>query len=182
MTISDTDASVRQARQVLVARRREVAEDLRRLDQAIAALDMVLPDAPTRERAPRPQRGGGRRSVLRPAILEVLRERGTLHADDIVTAIRERGIELSAVDPKASVVNALLRMAQADEVKALGGNRYELPTRTDRDVSVANDIARVAVGMLGSHIVSEAKQPEFPIDNHRADDAVLAGAPSRELP
>jgi len=110
---------IRQAKQALVSKKRELTEELKRVDQAIRALDEVMgASTPTRSR-------GKRSSGVKEAIISVLRESGhTMHADDIVEAVKARGIRLSAADPKATVVTGLLRLRDAGEVMALGRNQF----------------------------------------------------------
>ena len=100
-------------------RRGELANEIKQLDDAIAALNVVLGD----ERKPAPQRPP--RSRVRPAIEHYLRDnRRVVHADEIVDSLKFQGVVLSSKDPKATVVTALIRMRDDNLVHALGANNY----------------------------------------------------------
>lgn len=108
---------IRQAKIALQAKRKSLREELSRVEQAIRALEGVI-NVPVPMRR---KRSGG----VKEAIATVLREHGgVMHADDILDAVKNRGVELSSADPKATVVTALLRMRDAGEVDALGKNQF----------------------------------------------------------
>ncbi len=108
---------IRQAKMALQAKRKSLREELARVEQAIRALEGVI-NVPVPARR---KRSGG----VKEAIAAVLRENGgIMHADDILDAVKGRGVELSAADPKATIVTALLRLRDAGEVDALGKNRF----------------------------------------------------------
>lgn len=59
------------------------------------------------------------------AILNLLIQRSrAMHADEIVAELQERGMRLSAKDPKASVVTALVRGAKKGIFEKVGPNKY----------------------------------------------------------
>lgn len=81
-----TQKEIRDARRALVKRRGELANEIKQLDDAIAALNVVLGD----ERKPAPQRPP--RSRVRPAIEHYLRDnRRVVHADEIVDSLKFQG-------------------------------------------------------------------------------------------
>ena len=92
------------------------------------------------------KRRGGRRSRIKPLVLEVLREHGgEMHADEIVSVLRKRGVEMSQKDPKGTVVTALLRIEkETGEVEALGRNRYR-----------ANSDAEAAAASIGEFTLGQ---------------------------
>jgi len=113
---------IRQAKTALQAKRKQLREELARVEQAIRALESVSPVSVRRKRS------GG----VKGAIVEVLRENGgVMHADDIVEAVKARGVQLSAADPKATVVTALLRLRDSNDVKALGRNMFKWQAKDD---------------------------------------------------
>ena len=120
MTANAT-TSLKQALKALRAQRHQLTAELRKVDQGIAALEGIV-EQPASGRP----RSGGRKSAIKPVALAVLKEHGgPMHADRIVEALQQRGVALSARDPKASVVTALIRMAkETSEVRTLGQNRY----------------------------------------------------------
>ena len=110
-------AELRQARTALQLERRRLENELARVKQAISALDGVINvPVPTSRK-----RSGG----VKEAIMAVMQEHGrAMHADDIVEAVKARGVQLSAADPKATVVTALLRLRNTGDVLGLGRNNF----------------------------------------------------------
>lgn len=79
----------------------------------------------------------GSQSVVKPAIIAILKRHSpeAIHADQVVEELRRDGIPLSAKDPKATAVTAMIRLAHerrnlvthgigAEGVEAMGGNRF----------------------------------------------------------
>lgn len=119
--MAETTTAIRDARDALVRRRRELNQELKQIEYALNALNGVLNLAQT----PASSKSGPP-SRIKPEIELVLREAdGPLHANDIMHALAERGIQMSAKDPKATVVTALIRMANAGVVRSLGGNTFQ---------------------------------------------------------
>ena len=114
---------LRQAKTALVAKKRSLKEELKRIEEAIESLDRVIgPSSPK----------AGRRGSVKEAIAEVLEENAAvMHADEILEAVKRRGVELSSRDPKATVVTALIRLRDAGDVEALGRNRWQWKGRAD---------------------------------------------------
>jgi hypothetical protein len=107
---------LRQAKAALQARRRQLRDELKRVDEAIESLDRVLGSAPQR---------ASRRGSVKAAVAEILKENaGVMHADEILDMVRGRGIELSGQDPKATIVTALIRLRDKGEVMSLGRNKW----------------------------------------------------------
>jgi hypothetical protein len=124
--------ALERAQRTVVTRRKRLVGEINRLDKLTDELDRTLkalrqPGASTVDRQPGP------RSRIKPVIEEVLRAaRGSpVHATDILEAVRARGIPLSAKDPKATIVTALIRMDRQraatgarEGVKRMGGNQF----------------------------------------------------------
>ena len=116
-------AELRQARTALQLERKRLKDELARVEQAIGALNGVINvPVPTSRK-----RSGG----VKEAVIAVLQEKGSaMHADDIVEAVRARGVQMSSADPKATVVTVLLRLRDTGDVLGLGRNNFrwnELP-------------------------------------------------------
>jgi len=112
--------TIRDARASLVESRKRLMDEVATIDKAIAALDAVLASSVGPTRTP-----AKRRSAVRAAVTSFLKgSRRVVHADEVVAALTAQGIALSSKDPKATVVTALLRMRDSNEVHALGENRY----------------------------------------------------------
>lgn len=127
---AETLQIVQDARLTLEARRKHLLNQLEAVETILTEMDrlvasMSAPRVRERKRAPGPT------SVIKPAIIEILKAHPgePLHADAILAAVRAKGISVSEKDPKATIVTALLRMArtrgekESGVVKA-GGNRF----------------------------------------------------------
>jgi len=111
---------IKNARTALQQRRRQLWEELKKVDSAIAALDNVMGVVGP----PRKSQTG-----VKDTIASILRASGApLHADDILAELRNRGVTISAADPKGTVVTALIRLRNAGVVEGLGKNVYKWRT------------------------------------------------------
>ena len=104
-------------------RRGQTAQALENLVRAISMLDASVSEESKSGATPIKR---ARRSRVRGAIEQVLKVAdGPMHADQIMSAVAARGVQLSQKDPKATVVTALLRMRADGEVVLLGQNVFE---------------------------------------------------------
>lgn len=142
-----------EAREAIVKARDEMLERVNIFNQMLELMDRAerLDGATATSLAPRKV---SRRAVshrgptVRQMIQDILRASGRqMHANEIVEALQSQGVELSAKDPKATVVTALLRLSRVtaeqpgpkEGVFALGGNMFlwGFDPATDRvDVAV----------------------------------------------
>jgi hypothetical protein len=129
-TIRETIKHLTAERSELMSQVEQLSSEVRAIDTALKALRSLpgvmaqmssIPSAPQK-----------RSSGIKAAVIEILKEnRGIpIHADAVLSAVRARGIQLSAVDPKATIVTALIRMAQARENKGEAEGVYKLPRNT----------------------------------------------------
>lgn len=114
---------IQKAVDVLVRLESEQAQELRKTQKTIRVLNKLLADgreSPVSQ--PGPPRGG---SVIKPAIQQYLEGRTNewVHANVILESLLDQGVVLSAIDPKASVVTALIRMERATAPDAEGVQR-----------------------------------------------------------
>lgn len=128
-TFKDTRAALVKARDEMLERASIFTRMLELLDTA-EKYESGFP-GPVRiqqERRPATRQG----PTVRELITETLRNHeGPMHANDVLASLQKRGITLSAKDPKATVVTALIRLArnrmergEREGVIALGGNRF----------------------------------------------------------
>ena len=114
--MTSADPELKQARTALLTKKKQLQDELRRVEQAISALAGVIEGGG----APR-QRSGS----VRETVTAILRDNGgIMHADEVLAEARKRGLELSSRDPKATIVTALIRLRDDGQVEAHGLNRY----------------------------------------------------------
>jgi hypothetical protein len=113
-----TDTGMRETRLDLVTRLYALEAEISNVEEAIAALDAVMPEArPTR----RWRRNG---APIATAVAAVLMERRRpVHAGEIVRLLAARGVE--SKNPKAAVASALARMTSRGQARRVGPATYE---------------------------------------------------------
>lgn len=110
------------ARDALTAERVDLQRRIVDVDRALQALSGVGTARRGRQRGrvDRVPRGS-----LTAGIEETLAsQREPIHADEILEALRARGSAPRGANPKASLVNALTRMAKQGKVRNTGRNRW----------------------------------------------------------
>ncbi|MCC6381959.1 MAG: hypothetical protein IT304_05585 [Dehalococcoidia bacterium] len=134
---NDPDEALIQARDSLLQRRNQLHAEIVRIETAIKSLTEIIGDEPIPKQRtiaqPRMASGPRGRGQIKPAIQQILRERApeAIHANEVVAELRRRGLELSAKDPKATAVTAMIRMDAArretgakEGILKLPGNMY----------------------------------------------------------
>jgi hypothetical protein len=108
---SETLAALTDAQKALDARYRFLIQQLNAVDQLRKQLEAALAVLGETRSASRGRRPGPA-SIIKPAIIEILKNAGgqPVHAQEILDAVKARGISVSEKDPKATIVTALLRM------------------------------------------------------------------------
>ena len=107
---------IRRAREALAQERSRIVNELSRVEQALVALESVVV-------VPGPLRLHS--GTTMSAIAQIIQEdQRTWHADEVVDVAKQRGVHLSFVDPKATVVTALHRLAAAGDAVFLGRNQF----------------------------------------------------------
>ncbi len=109
------------ARAALTQERADLQRRVSAVDRALSALGGIGPGRRGRQgRVDRVPRGS-----LTAGIEEVLAgQRAPMHADAILEALRAQGAASRGANPKASLVNALTRMAKQGKVRNAGRNRW----------------------------------------------------------
>ena len=110
------------ARAALTQERADLHRRISDVDRALSALGGIGPGRRGRQqgRVDRVPRGS-----LTAGIEDVLAgQRAPMHADAILEALRARGAASRGANPKASLVNALTRMAKQGKVRNAGRNRW----------------------------------------------------------
>lgn len=158
-SLPPTKGDVRETIAHLERTRRQFQQAIADIDQLLLALRELPPlwgaaqirldlsrvpgsqSSPLKTSPDSPPHQGTRRSVIRPAVTDVLRARAPelVHADEVLASLQARGIPLSQKDPKATVVTAMIRMDrerrtanQNEGVEKLPGNffRWTAPGST----------------------------------------------------
>jgi hypothetical protein len=113
-----TEPGMRDTRLDLVARLYALEAEIANVEEAIAALDAVMPEArPTR----RWRRNG---APIATAVAAVLMERRRpVHSGEIVRLLASRGVE--SKNPQAAVTSALARMANRGLARRVAPGTYE---------------------------------------------------------
>jgi len=144
---------IKNARSALVQKRRQLSDELKKVDAAIQALDNVMGlSVPPKT----PQAG------VKDTISEILRDsRVPLHADAVLAQLRDRGVVISAADPKATVVTALIRLRNAGQVEALGKNVYRWRQPVDEadeshEEHVRRNVARIGQEGGGTELIPDS--------------------------
>jgi hypothetical protein len=131
-TIAEVVTMLTEKRTALSAELRALTDELQRIDSALAALRGNVRTAVAQRPAMRrfeELHSRKRASGVKATIEEIMQaaQGQALHADQVLEAIRARGIQVSAQDPKATIVTALLRLAREREAKQLPEGVWKLP-------------------------------------------------------
>jgi hypothetical protein len=133
---------VAEAMRVLQARLLVVESERKALGEALDMLRAIPPSldlvrisidfGPSGAEMPRPRSTPESRKthgIIKPAVIAVLKAHApnSVHASDVVAELRAKGIPLSAKDPKATAVTAMIRLARERRARGWPSGVEQLP-------------------------------------------------------
>ncbi len=118
------------ARNALTAERAELQRQLAKVERALQALGGAAPAASERRGS---HIGRVPRGSLTAGIEQILTgQSAPIHANEILDALRTNGAAPRGANAKASLVNALTRLAKQGKVRNTGRNHWRLDKSTPR--------------------------------------------------